>query len=101
MVYWAEPGDEMLPLLLAPTLVPGFRTRADLRERYEKLSGRDLSELDFYVAFAYWKLACIIEGVFARYAGGAGGGDPSDYRGMADQVNRLAGAAAEAAAKLK
>jgi aminoglycoside phosphotransferase (APT) family kinase protein len=101
MVYWSEPTDEMLPLLAAPTVVPGFSTRAELRARYEDRSGRDLSQLDFYVAFAYWKLACIIEGVFARYAGGAGGGDASDYRGMADQVNRLAGAAADAAASLK
>lgn len=101
MVYWSEPSDEMLPLLSAPTVVPGFSTRAELRARYEDRSGRDLSQIDFYVAFAYWKLACIIEGVFARYAGGAGGGDQSDYRGMADQVNRLAGAAADAAASLK
>jgi aminoglycoside phosphotransferase (APT) family kinase protein len=101
MVYWSEPSDEMLPLLAAPTVVPGFGTRAELRARYEERSGRELSQLDFYVAFAYWKLACIIEGVFARYAGGAGGGDTSDYRGMADQVNRLARAAADAAASLK
>ena len=39
--------------------------------------GRDLADLDFYVAFGYWKLACILEGVYARYAGGARGGDQS------------------------
>ena len=34
-------------------------------------SGRDLEQIDFYVAFAFWKLACILEGVYARYLGGA------------------------------
>ena len=29
------------------------------------------AQLPFYVSFAYWKLACILEGVYARYLGGA------------------------------
>jgi hypothetical protein len=39
-----------------------------------KNHGRTLlgvSHIDFYVAFAFWKLACILEGVYARYLGGA------------------------------
>ena len=35
------------------------------------MSGRSIEHLDFYVAFAYWKLACILEGVYSRYLGGA------------------------------
>ncbi|HSS08561.1 MAG TPA: phosphotransferase family protein [Acidimicrobiales bacterium] len=101
MVYWVEPGDETPPLLVAPTTLPGFPPRADLRARYAERSGRDVSQLDFYVAFGYWKLACIIAGVFARYAGGAGGGDSSDYRALGSQVSTLARAASEAAAKLR
>jgi aminoglycoside phosphotransferase (APT) family kinase protein len=100
MVYWSEPGEETPALLTAPTTLPGFLSRSEMRDRYAARSGRDLSDLDFYVAFGYWKLACILEGVFARYAGGAGGGDRSDFRGLADQVSTLAGAAAEAAADL-
>jgi aminoglycoside phosphotransferase (APT) family kinase protein len=100
MVYWSEPGERTPALGVAPTTQPGFLSRAEMRDRYGARSGRDLSDLDFYVAFGYWKLACIIEGVFARYAGGAGGGDRSDFRGLADQAATLAGAAAEAAAGL-
>jgi aminoglycoside phosphotransferase (APT) family kinase protein len=100
MVYWSEPGEETPPLLVAPTTLAGFPSRAEMRDRYAARSGRDLADLDFYVAFGYWKLACIIEGVFARYAGGAGGGDRSDFRGLADQATTLAEAAAEAAAHL-
>ena len=51
--------------------MPGFASRAELLERYGRRSGRDLSAVDFYVAFGYWKLACIVEGVYARYLRGA------------------------------
>jgi aminoglycoside phosphotransferase (APT) family kinase protein len=101
MVYWAEPGDEFAPLPSPPTIVPGFSTRDELKQRYAEQSGRNVDQLDFYVAFAYWKLACIIEGVYARYAGGAGGGDQTDHTGMSDQVFRLAQAAADTATRLK
>jgi aminoglycoside phosphotransferase (APT) family kinase protein len=100
MVYWAEPHDETLPLLVAPTTLPGFLSRAEMRDRYEARSGRNLSDLNFYVAFGYWKLACIIAGVFARYASGAGGGDRSDFQGLSDQVHHLAEAASETAGRL-
>ena len=46
--------------------------------RYAEVSGRDISQLDFYVAFAFWKLACIIEGVYSRYLGGALGDRPPE-----------------------
>ena len=54
-------------------LPPGFPTRDELAARYAETSGRDLSELDFYIALGYWKLAIILEGVYARYAAGGYG----------------------------
>ena len=59
-----------------------------------------MDELDFYIAFGYWKLACILEGVYARYAAGAGGGDNSNFEGFAQQVGLLAEASRAAAATL-
>ena len=100
MVYWAEPGDANAPLGVTPTTVPGFPTRAGMAERYAERSGRDISHLDFFIAFGYWKLACILEGVYARYVGGAMGGDRSGFEGFAQQVELLGGMAREAAAKL-
>ena len=54
-------------------LAPGFPTREELAARYAERSGRDLADLDFFVALGYWKLAIILEGVYARYAAGGYG----------------------------
>jgi aminoglycoside phosphotransferase (APT) family kinase protein len=99
IVYWTEAGDGRQALLAAPTVVEGFPTRAELLERYAERSGRDLSSIDFYVAFAYWKLACIIEGVYARYSKGAMG-KASGFEGFERQVTGLAELAAERVAML-
>jgi aminoglycoside phosphotransferase (APT) family kinase protein len=90
MVYWTEAGDEAALLGVTPTTAPGFPGRAEIRQRYQAASGRDLGRLDFYVAFGYWKLACILQGVYARYVGGATAGDRSSVEGFATSVVRLA-----------
>jgi aminoglycoside phosphotransferase (APT) family kinase protein len=90
MVYWTEAGDEAALLGVTPTTVPGFPPRAEICERYRAASGRDLGRLDFYVAFGYWKLACILQGVYARYVGGAAAGDRSSVDGFAQSIVRLA-----------
>ncbi len=90
MVYWNEADDPHATLLTAPTTVEGFPSRADLLERYAAKSGRDLSAIDFYVAFGYWKLACIVEGVYARYAHGAMGKPAAGFEAFSTQVVRLA-----------
>jgi aminoglycoside phosphotransferase (APT) family kinase protein len=90
MVYWNEADDPHATLLTAPTTVEGFPSRADLLERYAAKSGRDLSAVDFYVAFGYWKLACIVEGVYARYAHGAMGKPADGFEAFSTQVVRLA-----------
>ncbi len=99
MVYWSEPDGGTQALGVAsPTLAEGFLRRSDLRQLYAGATGRDLSGLDYYVAFGYWKLACILQGVFARYIGGAAGGDRSGIDFMADNVRMLAEASQQALA---
>lgn len=90
MVYWTEPGDEAALFGVAPTTVAGFPSRKRMKEIYESASGRDLSNLDYYIAFGYWKLACIVQGVYARYVGGATAGDRSSVDAYAGSVTRLA-----------
>ncbi|WP_307781163.1 phosphotransferase family protein [Rhabdothermincola sediminis] len=100
-VYWADPGEPTHSGLPAATSAEGFPTKAELLERYAQRSGRDLSQIDFYVAFGYWKLACIIEGVYARYKGGAMGdrGDADAFDVFGEQVVALAEAARQAAGR--
>lgn len=71
---WSRPGNDLAGLpdsQNAPTMAEGFRSREELLERYAHRSGRDLSKLDYYVAFNSWKTACIVQGVLSRYLGGA------------------------------
>ena len=56
-----------------PTAAEGFPSTNEVRELYARHGTRDLDELDFYVAFAYWRIACIVEGVYSRYAAGVMG----------------------------
>ena len=55
--------------------VEGFPTPREVHDLYDSLSERDLSKLDFYISFAYWRLACILEGVYTRYAAGVMGSE--------------------------
>jgi aminoglycoside phosphotransferase (APT) family kinase protein len=71
-VYWADPGAQQLRPN-DPTGIDGFPAYAELLERYATRTGRDLSEIDYYIAFGSWRLAVISEGVYARYLHGAMG----------------------------
>ncbi len=71
-VYWADPGTHQTRPN-DPTGIEGFPTYAELLERYATRTGRDLSEIDYYIAFGSWRLAVISEGVYARYLHGAMG----------------------------
>jgi aminoglycoside phosphotransferase (APT) family kinase protein len=68
---WPEPGEGGPAHRMSPTTVEGFPKRAEILERYAQRSGRDVSQIEFYVAFSHWKSACIVEGVYARYLNGA------------------------------
>ncbi len=95
-VYWTGPNDGPSAWDATATTAEGFWNRADLVERYAEVSGRDVSQLDFYVAFAYWKLACILEGVYGRYLGGAlGEQDPAEFEPFKLQVDAAAAKAEE------
>ena len=67
---WPDP-DDILPIGdSAPTALPGFPLRGALAQRYAQRTGRDLSQLDFYLGFNRWKTAAIVHGVYARYMAG-------------------------------
>lgn len=86
--YWNDPGDPVPFLEASPTLDPGFPRRAEVVEQYAEQSGRDLSAFPWLHAFSYWKMGCIVEGVYARRlrgaSGGMGGGDPESIARRAE-----------------
>ena len=100
IVYWSEAGDELMPLFEAPTTAAGFPSREEIRGRYAEGSGRDLSEIDFYVALACWKLAIILQGVYARYTAGQYGKPDEGIEQFARNVEKLAQGADDAERRL-
>lgn len=73
MTYWARPTDGFTPIDIAPTLADGFPERSQLLDWYQEATGRTIEDIDFYLSFASWRLASILEGVYSRYVGGAMG----------------------------
>lgn len=74
LMWWGERGtSDSLIMSDAPTLAEGYISPEMVAERYQAASGRDLSNLPFYVAFQFWRLAAITEGVRVRFTAGAMG----------------------------
>jgi aminoglycoside phosphotransferase (APT) family kinase protein len=69
LAYWVDPGDpdEMQAIRWGPTTSPGSLTRAALAERYAQKTGRDISHMPFYLAFARFKVAVIVQQIYYRY----------------------------------
>jgi aminoglycoside phosphotransferase (APT) family kinase protein len=70
---WGRSGDTLEPTIPGPSAVGGYPDGDELVARYAERSGRDVSDLGFYLAFARWRSACISAGVYSRYAGGVMG----------------------------
>ncbi|MCY4069247.1 MAG: phosphotransferase family protein [Acidimicrobiaceae bacterium] len=73
LVAWWGAAEAVGRLAEMPTTVGGFGTLEGLLDRYRRRSSRDLSELEWYVALQFWRVACIIEGVRVRHGAGAMG----------------------------
>jgi aminoglycoside phosphotransferase (APT) family kinase protein len=70
-VSWTEHDADDHPLLLAPvTGAPGFPSRDELVARYAERTGRDVSRLRWYEAFALWKASVFCEAIYGRYLRG-------------------------------
>src|SRR5262249_51575621 len=51
LATWTQSTDPVAGAPGAPSRAPGFPSREEILERYAKRSGRDLSKIDYYVAF--------------------------------------------------
>ena len=72
LAYWVDANDpeELKAMRWSPTDSPGSLTREQLAERYAQRTGRNVSYLRFYLAFAYFKIAVIVQQIYFRYQQG-------------------------------
>jgi aminoglycoside phosphotransferase (APT) family kinase protein len=70
--YWVEAGDaaDFQAAAMGPTNVPGSLTRRELVQRYAETTGRDVSNMLFYYCFGLFKIAVIVQQIYARYVRG-------------------------------
>lgn len=94
-VYWSDPGERP-KRHNDPSGAEGFPSYRELVERYARTTGRDVSGIDYYVAFSSWRLAVISEGVYARYLHGAMGDRIDDLDTFKVGVEQLAQSALDA-----
>lgn len=72
LAYWVDPKDSenLQENRSAPTTLPGTLRREQLIARYASATGRDSSQMVFYLAFARFKVAVIIQQIYYRYEKG-------------------------------
>ncbi|MEM7099167.1 MAG: phosphotransferase family protein [Pseudomonadota bacterium] len=86
--FWPDPTDPEPPLPEAALAPPGFPARSELAARYGEKTGRDLSQLDYYIGFNRWKSAAIVHGVYARYCAGQKSTEGIDLEEMRERIGR-------------
>jgi aminoglycoside phosphotransferase (APT) family kinase protein len=87
--YWADLEDRgYLDINVGATItaLPGFYTRKQFADRYAELTGRDVSGIGYYIAFGFFKLAVVLEGINARFLQGKTVGEGFDREGPAVPV---------------
>ena len=72
LAYWTEPSDPpaLVQARLSPTTLPGTPTRAEVVEQYARETGRDVHNVVFYYAYGLFKVAVIVQQLYARYVTG-------------------------------
>ena len=89
LAYWVDRDDEpaFASLRRQPSHLPGMPTREQFVSRYLELSGRSCVDFTFYEVFGLFRLAVIIQQIWARYR--AGQTTNPAFAGFGDAVNTL------------
>lgn len=67
--YWVQADDPEFLKQVLPTVTykPGFMSRREMIELYAKETGRDIDDMHYYIVFAYFKLAGVLQQIYYRY----------------------------------
>jgi aminoglycoside phosphotransferase (APT) family kinase protein len=97
LMGWPNPDEDRGQALYFD--YSGMQSREALLERYAKRSSLDVAAIDYYVVLARFKMACVLEGGYARYV--SGGADNPKMASFGRVVLDMARRAAELAASSK
>jgi aminoglycoside phosphotransferase (APT) family kinase protein len=72
LAYWVDRDDDpaFAALRRQPSHLPGMPTRAEFVAKYLEQSGRSCADFTFYEVFGLFRLAVIIQQIWARYVAG-------------------------------
>ena len=89
LAYWVDRDDEaaFASLRRQPSHLPGMPTREEFVQRYLQLSGRNCADFTFYEVFGLFRLAVIIQQIWARFR--LGQTTNPAFTGFGDAVNTL------------
>lgn len=89
LAYWVDRDDEaaFASLRRQPSHLPGMPTRDEFVQRYLELSGRNCNDFTFYEVFGLFRLAVIIQQIWARFR--LGQTTNPAFAGFGDAVNTL------------
>ena len=93
--FWDEEGEPFNPITAGATALPGFPSRGDIVKKYALARGVEVADLDWYLVFADFKIAVILEGIYARHLQGHTSGE--DFESVGAMVDPLLARALEIA----
>ncbi|HEV8310310.1 MAG TPA: phosphotransferase family protein [Methylomirabilota bacterium] len=69
LCYWGDAADPPArrQSVSQVTAEPGFLSRTEVLARYAARTGRDVSRIAFYEAFALYKVAVVVQQIYVRY----------------------------------
>ena len=83
--------SQKIRIIVVRSTNKAFRSRRrrefTVADRYAARTGRDLSNLSYYLAFNRWKSAAIIHGVYARYMAGQKSTEGIDMDEMRERIS--------------
>lgn len=85
--FWDEIGQMHNPITAGATAHPGFPSSDQIIEKYAHRRGIDIDDIDWYVVFADFKIAVILEQIHARHLQGTTVG--AGFDGIGDMVGPL------------
>ena len=81
VMFWDEPGRPFNPITSGLMAFEGFPSTDEVLEQYAARRGIGLDGIDWYLTFARYRLAVILEQIHARHLGGQTRGDGFDEVG--------------------